>query len=724
METPECDADVIEADTPSPHSAGRMMDPVYDFPSRGPPPSLSSRGSPTSVSISERLLLTQPVWLPLRVNSATALHILQREPPGTFLVRRSNTQQQRVLCVRLSDDCSPSFIHQTCIHERPAGLSLKHSAFTFPDLIRLVSHYCSDSDVLPYTLRLPAAIEKVTSRKQLEAISHLGLEFWSSSLNTRDSSTLTAIPPVPVPPLTPLLLDFPDTLTPGLLPSLKTRSPQELSLGGTEGPLCFFNPLFQPRDSGSIKRSQFQRSVKVRVSTENSGFLSPPLNPPPPVPSQEAVEEEEEEKEEKVTSQRVEVERTQEDQEYRRPQSSLRQRLKKSLSKGSMELWLKVSPKDAGEYKVPMPTRKTQEPKVMEEPNVNSLPSMEEQDSASMSSAEEGTSEDGGKSSPQLHRRRKKRSGRSSFRAVSGAFLSLLSPERKMLVSMEEMRRDVTSEFGGELQGFLRRIGVEERVEGKEERTEGKEERTEGKEERTEGMEEADESYKALLKEVRDFMNRMKDLLRGSSELQLDTLVPEGEQARVLEKSLHRCILKPLRSLLVSEIQRGLDKKGELERLGRNMQEVQRGGPALLGVMLRVPGAQELDRIRQKLLRLQDKYSPFDKVNLLLQACQGVYRSMGTKQDDACGADEFLPALCYVLALCDLPQLLVHTQYMVELLPQDTMLGEWGYYLTSVCASLSVLSSLHTQPQDAGLSLTEWHRRKQGLPSLNDLQFG
>lgn len=63
-------------------------EPLYDFPE----PSKSSqckllahqrgRGSLRSISVLDRLLLTVPVWLQLSINAATALHILQREPPG------------------------------------------------------------------------------------------------------------------------------------------------------------------------------------------------------------------------------------------------------------------------------------------------------------------------------------------------------------------------------------------------------------------------------------------------------------------------------------------------------------------------------------------------------------------------------------------------------------------------------------------------------------------
>ncbi|XP_063801183.1 ras and Rab interactor 1 [Pseudophryne corroboree] len=688
-------------------STTSTTEPVYDYPSQETTRSPSFRGSPTSVSISERLLLTQSVWLHLRVNSATALHILQREPPGTFLVRRANTRQQLVLCVRLSDDCGPSFIHQSYIHDGPSGLSLEHSTVTFPDLIRLVSYYSTERDVLPYMLRLPAAIEKVTSRKELEAISHLGHEFWNSSLNARDTATAPATTPSFALLLTPPHSDLPDKIRPYLLPILKTRSPEEVSLGGKEGALFFFNPLFKSIDSGALKRSHFQKSIKVRVSTENSGSLSPPLNPPPPVPSEESVKEEDEMVPMETTDQ-TESEQTQEtleNQEYRKPRSSLRQRLRKSLSKGSRDFGLKLSPmrKDVDDYNVPTSAKKAQEVKDGSETHFNGVSSLDDQDSGSNSSLEDGTSEDGGKFSPQLTRRKKKKSGRSSFRAVSGAFLSLLSPERKMIIFIEEMGKDVTTEFGKELKTFLQKVEVGKTNDIKDKGEE------EGK------------MYKSLLKEVRDFMDNLKHMLRESAKMHLKTLTSDEEE-RVLEKSMHRLLLKPLRSHLVSEIQKGLEESGELDKLGKNMQAVKKGGSSLLGVKLKAPMLQDLEKIRQKLLRMQEKYSPCDKVRQLLRVCQGVYRSMDAQHDDACGADEFLPALCYVLALCELPQLLVDVHYTTELLPNEALMGEGGYYLTSVSAALSVLSSLHPQHQDAGLSLSEWHRRKQGLPSLNDLQ--
>ncbi|GAA6225688.1 ras and Rab interactor 2-like isoform X2 [Lates japonicus] len=126
----------------------QQEEPLYDFPEPTQPSAHKflghqrERGSLRSISVLDRLLLTVPVWLQLSINPATALHILQREPPGTFLVRKSRTSQRNVLCVRLADDSVPSFVQQFGIREEHSTLSLETSAISFPDLPRLISFYC------------------------------------------------------------------------------------------------------------------------------------------------------------------------------------------------------------------------------------------------------------------------------------------------------------------------------------------------------------------------------------------------------------------------------------------------------------------------------------------------------------------------------------------------------------------------------------------------------
>uniref|UniRef100_A0A3Q3E2W5 Uncharacterized protein n=1 Tax=Labrus bergylta TaxID=56723 RepID=A0A3Q3E2W5_9LABR len=121
-------------------------------------------GSLRSVSVLDRLLLTVPVWLQLSINPATALHILQREPPGV-----------RATCNLKKETHAFSPNVHSHVQSVTISLCLETSAISFPDLPRLISFYCVSRDVLPFPLELPEAIAKASSHKELESISHMGV---------------------------------------------------------------------------------------------------------------------------------------------------------------------------------------------------------------------------------------------------------------------------------------------------------------------------------------------------------------------------------------------------------------------------------------------------------------------------------------------------------------------------------------------------------------------
>lgn len=117
-------------------------------------------------------------------------------------------------------------------------------------------------------------------------------EFWSSQLNfrgPRNGPPLVhdaPVPLIPKPQPSAASASTSTTLFQEFCP-IHTRSPSELDLGAGQGALCFINPLFlqeHPVRSAMHKRHHFKRSIKVRVSTENSSSLSPPVTPPPPPP--------------------------------------------------------------------------------------------------------------------------------------------------------------------------------------------------------------------------------------------------------------------------------------------------------------------------------------------------------------------------------------------------------------------------------------------------------
>ncbi|XP_019270603.2 ras and Rab interactor 1 [Panthera pardus] len=595
------------------------QDPLYDVPGASGGPAGGPQRPGRTVSLRERLLRTRPVWLQLRANAAAALHVLRTEPPGTFLVRKSNTRGCQALCVRLPEASGPSFVSSHYIQESPGGVSLEGSELTFPDLVQLICAYCHTRDILLLPLQLPRAICQAATHKELEAISHLGIEFWSSSLNTKAQPGLSEGP---------------------LLPRLKPRSPQELDQG-TGAALCFFNPLF-PGDLGPTKREKFKRSFKVRVSTETSSPLSPPAMPPPPVPVLPGAAP---------------------NQTERLPPHQL---LRRESSVG---------------YRVPGSAS----------PSLPPLPSLQEVDCGSPSSSEEeGAPGSRGSpaTSPRLGRRR-----RPLLRSMSSAFCSLLAPERQVGRAAMALVEDRHTAVGQLVQDLLTQVRA-------------------GPEPRE-------------LQGVREALSRARAML--SAELSPEKLLPPERLEHILEKSLHRSVLKPLRPILAARLRRRLSADGSLGRLAEGLRLARSQGPGAFGFHLSLPSPGEMEQVRQKLLQLLRAYSPSAQVKRLLQACKLLYTALRTQAGEGAGADAFLPLLSLVLAQCDLPELLLEAEYMSELLEPTLLTGEGGYYLTSLSASLALLSGLdqaHMLPlspsQELQRSLSLWEQRR--LPATHSFQ--
>ncbi|XP_064221516.1 ras and Rab interactor 1 isoform X2 [Aotus nancymaae] len=563
MESPgETDAGLPGAPSPSSFTPGHLerekpaKDPLYDVPDASGRQAGGPQRPGRVVSLRERLLLTRPVWLQLQANAAAALHVLRTEPPGTFLVRKSNTRQCQALCMRLPEASGPSFVSSHYILESPGGIALEGSELMFPDLVQLICAYCHTRDILLLPLQLPTAIQQAATHKELEAISHLGIEFWSSSLNIKAQRGPAGGP---------------------VLPQLKARSPQELDQG-TGAALCFFNPLF-PGDLGPTKREKFKRSFKVRVSTETSSPLSPPAVPPPPVPVLPGAAP---------------------SQAERLPPCQL---LRRESSVG---------------YRVPAGGG----------PSLPPLPSLQEVDCGSPSSSEEEGapgSQGSPATSPHLGRRRP------LLRSMSAAFCSLLGPERQVGRAAAALMQDRHTAAGQLVQDLLTQVRAR----------------------------------------------------------------PEPQELQGIRQALSRA-----RAMLSAEL-----------------------GPE----KLLPPKRLEMEQVRQKLLQLLRTYSPSAQVKRLLQACKLLYTALRTQEGEGAGADEFLPLLSLVLAHCDLPELLLEAEYMSELLEPTLLTGEGGYYLTSLSASLALLSGLgqaHTLPlspvQELRRSLSLWEQRR--LPATHCFQ--
>uniref|UniRef100_A0A8C5HV55 VPS9 domain-containing protein n=1 Tax=Gouania willdenowi TaxID=441366 RepID=A0A8C5HV55_GOUWI len=206
----------------------------------------TQRGSPRAFSVLDRLLLTHPVWLQLSFSQDSALYILLREPVGTFLVRKCSSIQSVALCF------CPSTVTKPCVFTSPA-FALESSALSFPDLCRLVAFYCISRDVLPFPLQLPDAIAEASTHRQLEVISHMGQDFWSSpSGSDIQNGPLASVP----------------STSCGQTGKAMNMDQCSLVTPGRHGKLCFINPLFLQLEVSKVSAERKKTSATTNEPSQ------------------------------------------------------------------------------------------------------------------------------------------------------------------------------------------------------------------------------------------------------------------------------------------------------------------------------------------------------------------------------------------------------------------------------------------------------------------------
>uniref|UniRef100_A0AC11ASP9 Ras and Rab interactor 2 n=1 Tax=Ovis aries TaxID=9940 RepID=A0AC11ASP9_SHEEP len=216
----------------------------------------------------------------------------------------------------------------------------------------------------------------------------------------------------------------------------------------------------------------------------------------------------------------------------------------------------------------------------------------------------------------------------------------------------------------------------------------------------------------------------------AKTEAQLEELAQLGLNV-VLEKAMHKCILKPLKGHVEAMLKHFHVADGSWKQLKENLQLVRQRNPQELGVFAPTPDFVDVEKIKVKFMTMQKMYSPEKKVMLLLRVCKLIYTVMENNSGRMYGADDFLPVLTYVIAQCDMLELDTEVEYMMELLDPSLLHGEGGYYLTSAYGALSLIKNFQEEQaarllsSEARDTLRQWHKRRtttRTVPSVDDFQ--
>lgn len=112
---------------------------------------------------------------------------MEKEAAGAFLVH-STEDKSITLSVRLPNDQGAMLVHNLMVKRHKTFLHLDGSSLLFDDILKLISFYCASRDILTIQLRLPRAITTATKREELEVISAMGADFWTSKLNQQTNN--------------------------------------------------------------------------------------------------------------------------------------------------------------------------------------------------------------------------------------------------------------------------------------------------------------------------------------------------------------------------------------------------------------------------------------------------------------------------------------------------------------------------------------------------------
>ncbi|XP_038251975.1 ras and Rab interactor 2 isoform X4 [Dermochelys coriacea] len=636
------------------------------------------------LSILDKLLHTHPVWLQLGLNDAEAVEILQSQPPGIFLVRKSTRMQKKVLSLRLPNEFG-SRLKEFAIKESTYTFSLEGSGISFADLFRLIAFYCISRDVLPFTLKLPHAIVTAKTEAELEDIAQLGL------MHSQDVSG-----------------------------SLKRQSPRTQDVNGTEKPRpppprppppSINSLLTSPQLSRTIKQASMPGTVNHNKHRNLDLLQKKPTPVPPPRVKKQAVSLEGEGNAKTLAVIRSSRNSVRGSETASDPGEALCEQnlaaCRKTLATNSesqvqwnggrqrlSDMSISTSSSDSLDFDRSMPLFG------YEGDTNSSLEDFEgESDQESMA--------------PPLKPKKKRNSSfvlpkivKSQLRKVSGVFSSFMTPEKRMIKKIAELSQDKRTYFGCLVQDYVSFLQENK---------------------------ECHVSSTDMLQTIRQFMTQVKNYLSQSSELDppIESLIPEDQIDVVLEKAMHKCILKPLKGHIEAMLKEFHTVDGSWKQLKENLQLVRQRNPQELGVYVPTPDFVDVEKIKVKFMTMQKMYSPEKKVMLLLRVCKLIYTVMENNSGRMYGADDFLPVLTYVVAQCDMLELDTEIEYMMELLDPSLLHGEGGYYLTSAYGALSLIKNFQEEQaarllsSEARDTLRQWHKRRttnRTIPSVDDFQ--
>ncbi|XP_071790647.1 rab5 GDP/GTP exchange factor-like isoform X2 [Asterias amurensis] len=182
---------------------------------------------------------------------------------------------------------------------------------------------------------------------------------------------------------------------------------------------------------------------------------------------------------------------------------------------------------------------------------------------------------------------------------------------------------------------------------------------------------------------------------KGSSQDQLEGMLDNVE--KIIMTRLYRTLFCPP---YTDDEQKDLAIQNRIRRLRWIT-------PAMLDAVIDEgnPRVRELiERAQTDLIEVNSRRAPIDKLACIVRCSQNIFKIINLSQEAPASADDYLPAVIYMVLKANPPQLHSNIQYITRFAnPSRLMQGEAGYYFTNVCCAISFVENLDAQ----SLSLTQ-----------------